>query len=170
MLGLLDEHGASLHRHLGRLTRCEHTTGDLMQELFLKLADSKGFAAADNGYAYAWRAATNLALDWRRKRARQSAKMEVAAEPREQNDSALLGMIRDERVERVLDATARLKEPGRSVIVMRYVEEQPHDVIAERLGMKVNYVRSLCSKALGRLRKMLNSDHSAHGDEEVRCG
>ena len=62
-LDLLDDYGLQLHSLIGRITRCEHTTSDLMQELFMSLARSDGFAKASDPYAYAWRTAVNLALE-----------------------------------------------------------------------------------------------------------
>ena len=110
VLALLETHGRSLHRLLVRLTRCEHATGDLIQELFIRLSSSKGFDKACDPYAYAWKTAANLAFDRQR---RQKVKLQ----PLEQDDfvdessaPALGRMIRDEQLERILEATSKLNE------------------------------------------------------------
>ena len=60
LMKLLDTSGRQLHALLGRLTFSEQAVGDLMQELFIKLSQSKGFANASDPFAYAHRAAVNI--------------------------------------------------------------------------------------------------------------
>jgi RNA polymerase sigma factor (sigma-70 family) len=165
-LDLLDQHGASLHRLLARLTRCEHATGDLMQELFLRLAGSRGFDQAHHPYAFAWRTAANLAFEWRRRRGRL-ADREDARQPNESPATPLEELIRAERLERVLQATSRLNELGRNVVVMRFIEQEPYDEIARRLGKNPNYIRVLCSKSVRKLRGILDRQDPAHAGTEV---
>jgi RNA polymerase sigma factor (sigma-70 family) len=149
---LLDQHGRSLHRLLARLTRCEQATADLMQDLFVKLSQADGAAHARNLYAYAWRSAVNLAFEWRRRRRANVGPLDEDAHVDESCSPPLGRMILEEQLERVLAATARLDEPGRSVIIMRYIEQQSYEQIALRLGKDPNYLRSLCSKSLAQLR------------------
>ncbi|MHC4757147.1 MAG: RNA polymerase sigma factor [Planctomycetota bacterium] len=66
ILELLDESGPSLYALLTKLTLNQDAAEELMQELFIKLNNSKVFQKANNSDAYAHRAAINLALDWRR--------------------------------------------------------------------------------------------------------
>ena len=165
VLELLDSHGESLHRLLGRLTRCEHTTGDLMQELFIRLSGSPGFARADNQYAYAWKTATNLAFQWRR-RQRSFTQLEYAEMADESRPTAVDGMIRDEHLDLVLKATSQLKELARNVIVMRFIEQRSYETIAERLGKNPDYMRSLCAKSLKKLQAIFKK-HYTHTDKEV---
>ena len=70
LLKLLDRQGPSLHAMLTRLTFREDVAEDLMQELFLKLAGSKGLDKVGNLAAYARTTAINLAFDWRRREAK----------------------------------------------------------------------------------------------------
>lgn len=153
VLQLLDQHGRSLHRLLARLTRCEQATADLMQDLFLKLSQAEGAAHARNLYAYAWKSAANLAFEWRRRQRANASPLDEDAHIDESCSPPLGQVIREEQLERVLAATARLNEPGRSVIIMRYIEQQSYEQIALRLGEDPNYLRSLCSKSLARLRQ-----------------
>ena len=152
VLELLDQHGRSLHRLLARLTRCEQATADLMQDLFIKLSQADGAAHARNLYAYAWKSAANLAFEWRRRQKVNWSPLDKDAHLDESCSPALGRIIRDEQLERVLEATSKLDEPARSVVIMRFIEQQTYEQIALRLGKDPNYLRSLCSKSLAHLR------------------
>lgn len=163
VLDLLERHGRSLHRLLARFTRCEHATGDLMQELFLRLSQSEGTAKARDLYAYAWRTATNLAFEWRRRQRIKLNRLDDK-EPLDESRLPALGrMIRDEQIERLLEATSRLDELARNVVIMRFIEQESYEQIAERLGKNPAHLRSLCSKSLARLRDILSERNSARG-------
>jgi len=166
-LALLDRHGLALHGLLARLTRCEHTTGDLMQELFLRLAGSRGFEKAQSPYAYAWRTATNLAFQWRRRR---RVAVTLPEEPAiiDESPTPLGRVLEAERLERVLDATAALGQLARHVVVMRFIEQASYDEIAERLGKNPNHIRVLCSKSIRKLRDMLDKQDLASVEMEAR--
>ena len=160
-LELLDQHGESLHRLLSRLTRCEHTTSDLMQELFIRLSAARGFAKALNPYAYAWKTAANLAFDWRRKQKINFEYLDPAVLSDESNQHTLEQMIQQEQTNRILQVTCGFNELARNVIVMRFIEQKSYQQIAERLGKKPDYLRSLCSKKLKHLQEILNNKISS---------
>lgn len=170
VLKLLDQHGEKLHRLLGRLTRCEHTTRDLMQELFIKLACSRGFENANNPYAYAWKSATNLAFRWHSQNKRNIESLKSVQLNQESDQDALTKMIQQERIQRVLQVTSTFKELPRNIIVMRFIEQQSYEQIAERLGKNPDYLRSLCSKTLKQLRQKLYHQLSDLSDPEVCYG
>lgn len=170
VLELLDRHGGVLHRLLGRLTRCEHATSDLMQELFIKLSNSKGTDRARNLYAYAWTTATNLAFDWRRKQKVKLYPLDDDDRPDESGPTALGRMIRDEQLELILDATSKLNELARNVVVMRFIEQQSYDQIALQLGKNPNYLRALCSRSLVRLREILVECDDTDSDRGISYG
>ena len=123
-----------------------------MQELFLKLAASSGFAAADNPKAYLFRAAIHLAFDWRRA---QSFTEPLRIDPAMSALSPLDRLIGAEELEQVLDAMRFLSKLGRHVVVLRYLEHCEYADIAEQLGKSEHQVRALCAKALGQLRTIL---------------
>ena len=159
VIRVLDCHGEVLHRLLVRLTMCETAAGDLIQELFIKLSRSSGFGKAKNEFAYAWTTAVNLAYDWRKKRRVKCSSIESVTLQNPEDESSLNKMIRAEQVRKVLDEAMALGEPGRSVVLMRYVEQQSYEEIAEALGKKSSHVRSICSKSIGKLRdKLARSD------------
>ena len=158
ILQLLDISGPTLHRLLARLTRREDIVGDLLQELFLRLWNSRQFDKARDPCAYAYRAAINLAFEWRRKQ-------QTACQPLEWNcraadaSSALAKVIQAEELEQVLNATSRLNDLAREVVVMRYIEQDSYENIGERLGKKPQHIRSICAKAMAQLREFLKDQN-----------
>jgi RNA polymerase sigma-70 factor (ECF subfamily) len=158
ILQLLDTSGERLHRLLGRLTRCEDVVGDLMQELFIRLWNSRTFDKADDPFAYAYRAAINLAFEWRRK---QQAMCRISQEncPTPKDNPSVLGkMIHDEELEKILNATSKLSSLARDVVVMHYIEQDSYEEIGQRLSKKPQYMRALCAKAMAELREMLGKE------------
>jgi RNA polymerase sigma-70 factor (ECF subfamily) len=157
ILQLLDTSGPRLHRLLARLTRREDVVGDLLQELFLRLWKSNGFDEAQDPFAYAYRAAVNLAFEWRRGQRTVCTLLDDNS-PAADDPSASGKMIRAEELEQVLDATSRLSDLARDVVVMRYIEQASYEEIGQRFGKKPQHIRSVCAKAMAQLREMLASE------------
>ncbi|OHB79328.1 MAG: hypothetical protein A2Z25_23120 [Planctomycetes bacterium RBG_16_55_9] len=158
ILQLLDTSGPRLHRLLGRLTRREDVIGDLLQELFLRLWNSRAFDKVEDPFAYAYRTAINLVFEWRRRQQIACQPVEGKYPAARDNPSTLGKMIQAEELEQVLDATSRLSELARDVVVMRYIEQDSYEEIAERLGKKPQHVRSVCAKAMAQLREALTRE------------
>ena len=156
ILQLLETSGSRLHRLLARLTRREDVIGDLLQELFIRLWNSKTFDQAENPFAYAYRAAINLAFEWRKQQQIMCRPLEGNCRAAQHEPTALGQMIQAEELELVLDATSRLNELARDVVVMHYIEQDSYENIAERLGKKPQHIRSVCAKAMAQLREILN--------------
>jgi RNA polymerase sigma-70 factor (ECF subfamily) len=154
ILELFEKSGPQLHRLLGRLTLSEDVVGDLLQELFIRLWNSKSFHKAKNPSAYAYRAAINLAFEWQRDRKKSFQKLE-GDYPAQVGSSVLNKIIADEELQQVLDATMQLSELSREVVVMHYIEQQSYEEISKRLGKKPQYLRALNTKAIARLRELL---------------
>ena len=155
ILQLLDTAGPRLHRLLARLSRREDVVGDLLQELFLRLWNSKAFDKSKDPFAYAYRAAINLAFEWRRQQKIRCQSLEGNCPAAQDNSSALGKMIQDEELEQILDATSKLADLARDVVVMRYIEQHSYEEIGQNLGKKPQYMRSVCAKAMAQLREML---------------
>jgi RNA polymerase sigma-70 factor (ECF subfamily) len=161
VLDLLDNSGMRLHGLLARLTLREDVVGDLMQELFIRLSKSKGFAKARDPLAYAYRAAMNLAFEWRRRRKVQVVSLNEDCLPAGHQPSALGEMVRAEELQQLLEATAQLDELAREVVVMHYIEQVPYEEIGRRLSKKPQYLRSVSAKAIARLRMLLAGEGPA---------
>jgi len=155
LLELLDKSGANLYALLTRLTLREDVAEELMQELFIKLIKSRSFDKAGNPEAYARRAAINLAFDWRRSRKRNSLRLDQISEPASDDNSPLGKLVQAEELDEILNAIGQMNKVTREAFVMRYVQEESYDYIAEQLGKTAHHVRALCSRALSHLRNML---------------
>ncbi len=158
VLELLDSAGQRLHRLLSRLSGSQQATGDLFQELFVRLCNSKGLEKADDPMAYAWRSAVNLAFEWRRNQKKAFVPLDEQFLSAEHQPAVLDDMVRGEEIEQVLDAAAKLNPLAREVLVLRYIEQESYEEMAGRLGKKPQHLRAICSKALARLRVLTASD------------
>ena len=69
-MDLVDSHGHRLYSLLAKLTANRDAADELLQDLFVRILKTTGVADAPNAEAYLFRAAINLAFDWR-KRARR---------------------------------------------------------------------------------------------------
>ena len=168
VMELLENHGPSLHALLARLTLCEHTTGDLMQELFIKLSSIKDLQRVTYPAAYAWRVAVNLAFDWRRRR-KKLQPLDEQTLPAENCRSTLNEMIQREELDQVLDAVGKLNNLARDVVVLRFIEQRSYEDIARILGKKPQYLRALCSKALAGVRVIINKQDDASDITRQNC-
>ena len=168
LLELLDKSGANLYTLLTRLTLREDVAEELMQELFIKLNKSN-FDKARNRYAYARKTAINLAFEWRRNRKFNSVGLDQISEPA-LNNSPLNELIRIERLNEILNAIGKLNKFPREAFVMRYIEQESYDYIAEQLGKTNHHVRAMCSRASTRIRDILEQNHSQSFIKETDNG
>jgi RNA polymerase sigma-70 factor (ECF subfamily) len=169
LLELLDRSGAELYALLTRLTLREEIAEELMQELFIKLSNSRGAAGIANLEAYARRSAINLAFDWRRAHCRRTGiSLERAAEPIADDTCPLGKLIHSEEMQETLSAIGRLKKAAREVLVMRYIQQQSYDDIARQTGKTSHQVRAMCSRSIGRLRDILGSNHRQSAAKEIK--
>ena len=156
LLSILETHGSRLHALLTRLTLREEVAEDLMQELFLKLSRSSAFQKADDPSAYAFRSAIHMAFDWRKKQAKHLRTESIASEPAADFVSPLNEIIQSEEIEEVLHSLGQLSKRSRDIVVMRYLQQEPYERIAESFGKTPQQVRGVCHKAVTRLRTILN--------------
>ncbi len=162
LLGLLDTSGAELFALLTRLTLREDIAEELMQDLFIKLSHSKGLDKATNRRAYARKAAINLAFDWRRSHRRAALRLQRVRRQASNDDSPLTQMMHSEELRETLDALAQLKKASREALVMRYIQQESYDHIAEQMGKTSHQVRAMCSRAVQHLRRIVGSNHRHH--------
>jgi len=167
LLELLEKSGATYYRLLTKLTLREDVAEELMQELFIKLSNTNGLNDVKNLNAYARRAAINLAFDWRRSNKHNHLGLDRLQEPASNDNSPLANMVRTEQLKQVLETIGRLNKTPRDVLVMRYIEEQTTEDIAEQLQKTPHQVRALCSRALGHLRDKLGSNKSGLSGKET---
>ncbi|MFH1719104.1 MAG: sigma-70 family RNA polymerase sigma factor [Planctomycetota bacterium] len=167
LLELLDKSGAELYTLLTRLTLREDAAEELMQELFIKLSNSRGLAKATNRDAYARRTAINLAFDWHRAAKRAALRLDHVGPRAPSDDSPLTKLIRSEEIRETFNAIGRLRKTSREALVMRYIQQQSYDDIAEQMGRTSHQVRAMCSRALSHLRKLIGSNHRKPAEKEI---
>ncbi len=155
LLAILETQGPRLHGLLLKLTLSQDAAEELMQDLFLNLCRSDGFARADNSAAYVYRCAVHLAFSWRRTR-KHTPPLSLIDEPAIGEPSPLTRLVRSEEIETVLDAVHQLGEPARDILVLRYIQEESYETIAAMVGGTPHQARAICHKALTRLRDRLN--------------
>jgi RNA polymerase sigma-70 factor (ECF subfamily) len=170
LLDFLEKSGPNLYALLTRLTLRQDVAEDLMQELFIKLSTSRAFDRAENPFAYAYKAAANLAFDWRQKRRRQHISLIDVREPASNANSPLSKLAQKEQLQQVLDAIGQLTELLRQAFVMRHIQQNSYQEIAQMLGRDQHHVRVLCSRAMTQLRSLLESNEPQSSRKEVSSG
>lgn len=165
LLELLDRSGAKLHALLTKLTLRQDIAEELMQELFIKLSTASDKISNLNAYAY--RAAINLAFDYRRKNKQIPVPIEEIYEPAANDCPVLDRLVQNEQIQEVLCAIGQLNNAAREAFVMRYIQEESYEYISEQLGKEPHQVRALCSKAMGNLRDILGRNHSPYNTKET---
>ena len=168
LLELLDRSGASLYALLTRLTLREDVAEELMQELFIKLTKTSKFNRVKSWDAYAHRAAMNLAFDWRRRQKPAPVPLDDISEPASNQNSALTELVHREELQETLSTIARLNKLSRQSLVMRYIQQESYERIAEQLGKTPHHVRAICSRALNHLRHVLGACRSPSCGKEIK--
>ena len=97
--------------------------------------------------------ARNLRIDAiRRDRPPPEAEDPTDAAPQPQADALVAAAERDARVRRALGALSREQA---EIVQLSYYSDEPHSVIASRLGLPLGTVKSRLRLAMGRLRSLL---------------
>lgn len=158
IIELLDAHGPRLHALLARLAARQDVAEDLLQDLFLRLLRSNTLDQAQNPEAYLVRSAINLAFDWRKSAARTRSSVQPSEDLVAETDKSLDILIETERVEMVLSAMDQLSDLDRELLSLRYLHESSYEWIAQQYETSTHHIRSRCSKALQRLRQIIESE------------
>jgi RNA polymerase sigma-70 factor (sigma-E family) len=129
------------------LTGDRESARDLVQEVLTRaLIKWDRIEAVDQPYAYVRRMLTNEHLSWRRRR--RVPTVPLRDDPGPPVDPP---PPPDDQMWRLL---AGLPRQQRAVLVLRFYEDRPEREVADLLGVSVGTVRSTCSRALDRLRKV----------------
>jgi RNA polymerase sigma factor (sigma-70 family) len=161
LLEFLERSGPQLHTLLTRLVLRGYIAEELMQELFVKLANFKGLDNVWNIAAYAHKTAVNTAFDRRKTRGKGPCWLDNAPEPVSDSISPLGKLSLNEEIEDVLCAIAQLRGASRDAFIMRYIRQQSYGYIAGELGKTPDQICALCFKAMMHIRYVLN-------DKELR--
>ncbi len=141
----------SLWSYIFRMTGDAATADDLLQKTFLGfLRVNPTFESDEHARRYAFRAATNLALDHFREAKRDRVRFDTLT-PRTASIVDRSGDLRHD-LSRLF---GELKPRERALLWLAHVEEAAHDEIGEALGVQSGSVRVLLFRARKRLADLL---------------
>ncbi|HXD75501.1 MAG TPA: RNA polymerase sigma factor [Vicinamibacterales bacterium] len=152
---LFDTLGDKLYRLARRLTSSAADAEDLLQEAFLKAAQSAASIPDESPRAEAWltRVLVNTRRDqWRRTGVRTRAMPMLQAAAPQSQPSAESALIAKEAVWSALDA---LHPRRRAILILAELDGMPPEAIATLLGLAVMTVRWHLSLARRELRQSL---------------
>lgn len=158
LVELLDAHGGRLHRLLAKLTADRDAADDLLQELFLRQLKSTAVLEAPSPEAYLFRSAINLAFDWRKRTKRSHEHSLVDSDLVTSDRSPSDQLVMQEKTQQVLAAMDLLSTQDRELISLRFLQGESYEWIADNWDSTPHRIRSRCSKALARLRKLVTDD------------
>ena len=150
---LFCQHQRQVYAWMVRIVRDSGIAEDLTVETFWRIYRSRArFDPAGNFGAWAYRIATNAALDHLRKSRRE---IELPADlPADRcPDTAIQHETRD----RIRQAFAQLPPKYRLVATLALIEEEPYERIAGAAGISVSLVKIRVFRAVRMLRKQLSS-------------
>lgn len=144
---------AQLYRSAWLLCGSHHEAEDLVQETLAKVYRrwQRPFGRIDNPAAFAQTTLTRTFIDSRRRR--KSGERAYAEVPEPPVADPATGT--DDRLA-LLDALAALSPADRAVLVLRYFEDLSIDDVAQRMGVSPGAVRSRSTRALERVRGLVD--------------
>ncbi|MFT7678269.1 MAG: RNA polymerase sigma-70 factor (ECF subfamily) [Planctomycetota bacterium] len=156
---------------VGRLLQDEASVQDAVQETYLRVSKAPPLASNDEKSVAAWlgRVASNVAKSLRRGDRRRRVREQLVArdEVDEGADGADGAAERMESRQRVVGHVLQLKEPYRTVILMRYEQGLSPSEIAVQLGRGASTVRAQLTRAHEILRRDLDREFGDRRDWAV---
>jgi RNA polymerase sigma-70 factor (ECF subfamily) len=154
-----------LFRYAWRLTGDREDAADLVQDSMLKLWRHRDTVHSGGAVAWLLRVVRNAAFDLHRRRVFERGVFDGARDVDDEagTDSATdrvaeAGSLRN-RLERALD---RLREPYRSIVILREVEDFRYDEIAGALDLPLNTVKVYLHRGRHMLRESITRE--LHGE------
>jgi len=143
---------------LGSAEDAQDVAQDAFVQAFVKLDSFRGDSAF---YTWLYRIAFNMAMS-RRRRQKPTASVEetketIGLEPIDNQAAPDARLLDAERASQVREALAQLSEEHRAVLVLREMDGQPYEAIAEVLELPLGTVRSRLHRARLQMREQLES-------------
>ena len=150
---LFRQHQKQVYAWIVRIVRDSGVAEDLTVETFWRIYRSRASFKPDGNFgAWAYRIATNAALDHLRK-SRQEIELPDDLAATSTPDAA----VQRETRERISKAFRRLPAKYRLVATLALIEDEPHDKIADAAGISASLVKVRLFRAIRMLRKHLSS-------------
>jgi RNA polymerase sigma-70 factor (ECF subfamily) len=166
--GLVRRYQERLFNTVIRLVDNAEDAHDVVQEAFLNAYQSlDGFKGDSLFFTWLYRIAVNTAISMRRKQ-RVSISIdsgrngEHQIEPPDPSEQSRPGhaLEQAEQERRIQIALARLSPEHRAVLVMKDMEGQKYEAMAEILQVPIGTIRSRLHRARLELRQLLEQDHA----------
>lgn len=175
---LFEEHGHALRVFLKARIWRRDDIDDLVQELFLKLADRDDLETcispqSGSNRGFLLTCAINLIVDRQRKRKRRQRldDQHQAMEPGATNVTPEQIMESSQELQRIMDAIHALRPNWRKAFVLNRFHHLSYPEIAVAMGVSTKQIQKFMSKALQRLREVAaqieneaGAAHSLGGD------
>ncbi|MGQ0552374.1 MAG: RNA polymerase sigma factor [Planctomycetota bacterium] len=146
---------------VSRILGSSEQSEDLAQETFLKAFRAiDRFEGQSALFTWLYRIAVNTARDeLSTRRRRPTHSIEGAdgplVEPEDTGDGPAERLVREERIRAVRAALERLPEPFRTTLILRDMEGNSYEQVAEILGISIGTVESRIFRARCKLRVLL---------------
>lgn len=142
-----------------RVRESEEAMSRVFQKALRGLPDFRGESRISTWlYRIAWREGLRQ-VNKEQKRDEREVPLEVAANRPDSSEDQLQTMERQETAVQVRQALARLYPRDREVLALRYLEELPFSLVAERMNVSESAAKVRSHRALTRLRIVLEDDH-----------
>jgi RNA polymerase sigma-70 factor, ECF subfamily len=146
---------------VSRIAGTSADADDLAQEAFVKaLRNIQRFEGSSALFTWVYRIAVNTARDFLASRRRRPAvplegEHGLIADPAAPGDGPVEALLRDERRRVVREALERLPEPFRTTLILRDMEGNSYEQVADILGVSIGTVESRIFRARCKLRALL---------------
>jgi RNA polymerase sigma-70 factor, ECF subfamily len=165
---VVDAHYRRIYSLIYRMVQSDQDAADLTQETFVRVYRALPRLRAE-GAQSAWirRIATNLCLDWLRRRNASPPISSLDARPSEDSDHHQSWEVADpsgepdllfsskERASALYAAIGKLPDDYRTVVILHYMEDMRVDEIADVLGVPGGTIKSRLSRARRELKRKL---------------
>lgn len=154
-------HADELQGYLARRLNDRYLAADLVQDIFLRVAERPDIGTQENVRAYLYKVATNLAIDHERRTARR-ARILVAASATDQvaDDKPGSQQILEnrDRLLRVQEALRQLPTISQQIFHLNRVEGLSYGAVARRLGISESSVQKHLARALSHALAAVDED------------
>ena len=156
---IIRQDGPGILRMLWRMLGREQDAMDAYQDCFCKLAARGRPGDPTKARAYAYRTASNVAIEILRKRKRRAAHLPAIAERQRAGQNS--EQPADGDLDALRDAIARLPDHLRNVVVLRDLNRLPYEAVSKTLGITSATARVYRRHAVVKLAELLDQGETS---------